>query len=135
MARAKITYRFNPRAMIGGLLALATILFSPWLIQPVWVIPLVLAWAAVGWLLGRNIQLLTRWLTLATHRREQVDRSAHAAFHTQAVSATRHGTGLLIYASILEDSIRVLPDHPLSGRIDQASWAALEREGAAQPAR
>ena len=119
-------------AAIGGLMSLAVVLFAPPVFLPAWVIPLVLAGGFFGWTVGasvRGLTRLTRWLTLPSERREALERAANAAFHTEAVAATRDGTGVLVFAGQLEDRIRVLPDYPLQGRIDQASWHAVEEVG------
>jgi putative membrane protein len=51
--------------------------------------------------------------------------AAEAAFCQEAVHATTARTGLLVYVSILEERVELLPDQGLLGKIPGAVWNDL----------
>ena len=113
---------------IVALSALLVILFSPLVIAPLWVVPLVLTGGLLGGLWGD-----TRWaIRLFTGRKRRDTQSlaaTQASFYEEGVSATREGTGLLLFCSLLEDRIELLVDHPLEGHAPGAEWGAVARIG------
>jgi putative membrane protein len=116
-------------AVVTGLLvavfALWVALFSPAVFSPLAIaveVPLVAALAA--WLSHRSPRLLLA-LTPAARVRRQVERAAADHFLREAVHGTRGRTGLLVYLSLLEESVALIADLGLEGRIPSATWTTV----------
>ena len=52
----------------------------------------------------------------------RVRQAADAAFRTERVGGTRDGTGILIFVSLAERRVVVLPDRGIAGRAPEGSW-------------
>jgi len=115
-------------AIVFSMIALVFVLFSPMVISPVWVLPVVFGAGGLGYLL-HGIPGLTKRLTTATRREKEVCDGAAASFHEQGISATQDRTGVLLYCSLLENRIELVVDHPLTGRAPGAEWGAIARLG------
>lgn len=81
-----------------------------------------------GWL-GRRFIPLTRFATSAERRLDQTHEAAFSCFVEQAVGATRSRTGVLVYVSLLEDLVWVIPDHGAAGAAALAEWDGLSKLG------
>ena len=77
--------------------------------------------AAAGWLLAR-IPVLARALIGGERIDERVRRRAESAFLAEGLAATASREGLLLFVSLFERRVLVLPDLGLRGRIPAASW-------------
>lgn len=109
-----------------AMLALLVALFAPSFFPPVAVaidIPLVFALAT--WLAHRTPALM-RAVVPSTRTRRQVDRAAAEHFLAEAVHGTRGRTGLLVYVSLLEERVALVPDLGLEGRVSGAAWAEVK---------
>jgi uncharacterized membrane protein len=62
--------------------------------------------------------------------RRAVAAAARLAFHDEALERTRHHTGVMVYASVLEDRVVVVVDRALEGRAPGAAWNRLNTVGA-----
>lgn len=103
-----------------GLLTLALALFSPLLVSPLLLaieLPLVVAVAA--WGVNRTPGLLRR-LIRRERAQKQVARAAAWHFVHEAVHGTRGRTGILVYVSILEERVTVVPDLGVAATAPQA---------------
>jgi len=101
---------------------LATLVYGPWLVDPAW-IPLDLAIPfAIGAFGANRSPRLLRLLTRAARQDRQVVTAAHAAFVEEQVHGTQRRTGVLVYVSALERSVRVVPDHGIEGRVPPGEW-------------
>lgn len=110
----------------GAALGLVLALFTPVEFHAAWIpVDLMLLFAALSWSV-RRLPWVLRHLASADRKADQVDRAANAAFHEEAVHATRDRNGVLIYLSLLEDEIRVLPDVGVAGHIPPAVLESLE---------
>ncbi len=108
---------------------LVVLLFVETEFHPVWIaaeIPLV--GAAAAWLVHRAPSVL-RLLTAASRRTHQVREAAHAVFHQEAVHGTRKRTGLLVYLSLLEERVELVPDAGLEAVVPGADWHAIRWSG------
>ena len=98
-----------------------------------------LAAAAIGWFLAH----LAPVERLLAGRREMDDATrdrALRAFHEHGLNRTEKGTGVLVFASLLERRAHVIGDHGIHAKMGEAEWQrALDRlvQGMAQgdPAR
>jgi putative membrane protein len=99
--------------LLGFLLALVTLLLLLFLPQSfallAFPIDVTLAFLAGAWL-GPRCPRLRRWLTPKAVRRANVHVCARAAFVDSAVHRLARRNGLLVYVSLLERAIEVLPD-------------------------
>lgn len=116
-------------AWIGGLLTLVVALFAPHDVHPATVVPNVVVVALLAGWLGHG-RIGARLLTTRRRRAEATLRGARACFMAQSVSGTRGRTGVLVYASELEDIVVVLPDGGAEGAAPEAEWAAVIESGA-----
>lgn len=123
---------------VGGAAAMATLLialFAPAAFPPLAVaieVPAVFAFAA--WLANRTPRLL-RALTPASRMRSQVERAAAEHFLAEAVHGTRGRTGLLVYLSLLEEAVALVPDLGLEGRLPSAWWSEVGWSEGGEPTR
>ena len=121
------SYRDVALAVGGGVawLALGFLLLSPWRFAPGWILlELPLLAAAAAWAASR-IPALLRLTTTSRRRAREVTRAARAAFQEHAVGSTRGRTGLLVYVSLLERRVVVLPDAGIRGVVPDGTWNAL----------
>lgn len=75
-----------------------------------------LSWFAGNWdplarfLVGRKaLDAMVRW-------------RAEVAFREQGLSRTRHGTGVLVFASLFEHEVVILGDEPVHRKLGQEAW-------------
>ncbi len=118
-----------PAAVLAAV-ALFGVLYLPISVPEPLVLPVVFVAGLGGILAGWRWPELVDWM--ATHDR-RVDRArarAKEAFVDEAVSATRERTGLLIFASLAERHVEVIPDHGLDGRIPRGEWNRLASDAA-----
>ncbi len=115
-------------ALVGAFAMLGLVLFGPSVVDPLWVLPnAVLAALLSGWV-GRS-RWGSRSLTSSSRRRRQAEHDARSCFVDQAISGTRARTGVLVYASVLEGLVLVVPDLGASGAAPQAEWEAVRKRG------
>ena len=107
----------------GGLVALLTLviaLFAPISLRPAAVaIEVPLAFTLAAWIAHRSPAVL-RALTPPHRMKRQVERAAAEHFLAEAVHGTRGRTGLLVYLSLLEERVAILPDLGLQGHVPLA---------------
>jgi putative membrane protein len=112
----------------GGIVAavatLAFLLYAPWAFSyEAFLVDPLLVGALAGWLVARTPRL-RRALSTAKLRTTQVTTAAHASFHEKEVGLTRRRTGMLVYVSLLERQLRVLPDRAIVEAIAPEAWQA-----------
>jgi len=118
-----------------ALLVLLIALFAPTTFRPIAVaVEIPLAFALASWLAHRTPGLM-RALVPAARRRKHVERAAAEHFLAEAVHGTRGRTGLLVYLSLLEEQVALVPDLGLEGRIPSAVWADLRWSTTGDPSR
>lgn len=119
--------------LLGGLAALVVTLFAPQEVHTATVVPnAVVIGLIVGWL-GRG-RPGTRLLSTARRRHDRCLQMARACFVAESISGTKGRTGVLVYASALEDLVLVLPDLGAEGAAPEVEWEELRRL-AAEPGR
>ena len=92
------------------------------------------AFALASWLAHRTPGLMRAFVP-AARRRKHVERAAAEHFLAEAVHGTRGRTGLLVYLSLLEEQVALIPDLGLEGRIPSAVWADLRWSTTGDPSR
>jgi putative membrane protein len=118
-----------------AMLVLLVALFAPTYFPPVAVavdVPLVFALAT--WLAHRTPALM-RAIVPTARMRKQVERAAAEHFLAEAVHGTRERTGLLVYVSLLEERVALVPDLGLSGRVPAATWTEIRWNETGDPSR
>jgi putative membrane protein len=111
----------------AAFLGLAAMLYGPVQHAELWVlIDVALLFGAGAWV-SSALPGLRRALTRPARRAEQVQGAAAAAFHDEEVWTTRARTGILIYASLLERAVVVLPDRGITRAVPAGSWNAALR--------
>jgi putative membrane protein len=108
--------------LFGLLLALGCLtwaLFSKTAVPPVSVIPGLLAFWIVGWMISRWSPALRRLLTSGARRERQADSEAQIAFLRSGVEDTRGRTGLLIHVSFLERRVTLVADRGIRAEFDR----------------
>ncbi|MEK7865525.1 MAG: hypothetical protein AAB434_02500 [Planctomycetota bacterium] len=116
-------------ASLFALFVLWALVFSVWEFDQ----DLLILWVVLAWLVGIG---LAKWrpvrarLLGARRRDRQVLLHARNAFHAAHVGGTRERTGLLVYASLEEDRVVLLPDYGIEGKVEPAAWTGiLDRVG------
>ena len=110
-------------ALLGAAAVTAVLLLSP---LPVTLgeLPLAqVAGAALGWALSW-LAPVERLLVGHHHLDEAVQVRALRAFHEHGLHKTAEGTGVLIFASLLEREAVVLGDHGIHARVGDGEWKA-----------
>jgi putative membrane protein len=82
------------------------------------------AGALAAWLVHRAPGLLRRLVSSARAER-QVERAASWWFLEEAVHGTRARTGVLVYVSLLEERVAVIPDFGLTAAVPEAMLRAV----------
>ena len=103
--------------MMGGLV-LSPFVFPDWSL-----LPAVIVAFAVGWGVSR-LSVVRRLLPRARARR-QVQEAARSAFMREHLGATKDRTGLLIYLSLREGEVAILPDYGVQALISDAHWNVI----------
>jgi putative membrane protein len=114
-----------------GAVAVAWLLFqgvdtSGWGAATRLTLPVVLALFVAGFILGSAAATWFPALKLPFIPRremeEELERSAAAAFQGLRVRGTGAGVGVLLYVSLLERRVRVLPDDPVAAKLGPDAW-------------
>lgn len=84
-----------------------------------------LAGAAAGWAVALALPAVRRLLVPAEVLDERVRQRARAAFLDEEVFRTRDRTGVLLFVSLLERRVLVLPDRGIAARIPPDEWDAV----------
>lgn len=109
-------------AILFGLGALTVILHSSWSFHEDLVVLDVVLFGLLGGLLSHRLDPMRRLLTTTRRRHAQVLAAARQAFVEEGVSATRERNGVLLYVSLLEREVEILPDLGLDGKVPRAEW-------------
>jgi len=118
-----------------AMLVLFVVLFAPAAFHPLAVaVEIPLAFGIAAWLAHRTPGLL-RALAPAARQRKQVERAAAEHFLAEAVHGTRGRTGLLVYLSLLEELVALVPDLGLEGRVPSALWSTVRWSATGDPSR
>lgn len=83
--------------------------------------------AVLGFALVPRVDTLRRRLLSRACRTSRVRTAAQATFHTRRVSATKDRTGVLIYLSLFEREVVVLPDVGIEAKAPETAWADVVR--------
>ena len=114
-----------------SLLMLLVLLFHPYPFEVEWMPANVLVAFAAGALLVGNVAALRRLFTSKHLLRENARMAARAAFYDMGISRTMGRTGILVYVSIFERRVEVVPDSAVKPDELGAEWgaavAALQR--------
>ena len=78
---------------------------------PAWQVGILVGGVVIGTVLASYWHGLRQVLVGSGIQREEVDRAATYVFATSGMTATRQGTGVLIYVSLFERRVVVLADH------------------------
>jgi len=105
--------------------SLVVLVLSPLNFHMYDIIPVVLVSFFLGYWLCRTLPGLCRLLTTRGRRKEQVRRASHRVFFEEGVSATRQRNGILVYLSIFERLVEIVPDAGIDGAIPRAEWHTL----------
>jgi putative membrane protein len=80
----------------------------------------------LGFVLGAALSAwappLRRWLTRTKTQRQAVRTAAHAAFHELGISRTSGRTGVLVFVSMLERRVHVVPDIGIDTQLLGEDW-------------
>jgi putative membrane protein len=118
-----------------AMLVLLVALFAPAAFHPVAVaVETPLAFALAAWLAHRSPGLL-KALAPEARSRKQVERAAAEHFVAEAVHGTRGRTGILVYLSLLEERVALVPDFGVEGRVPAAVWADVRWATVGDPSR
>ncbi|MCH9683593.1 MAG: hypothetical protein K0V04_19300 [Deltaproteobacteria bacterium] len=105
-------------------LALLYTLFAPHVFGLGWIALIVPASFAVGFAMSRALTGLRMWLAGSERVRAAVLTGARARFTELRISATRERSGVLVYVSLAERCVAVVPDVGVIARVPEKEWAA-----------
>lgn len=109
-------------ALVMVFATLAFILHSSFVFSPNTILLDVCLMGLLGWFCSGKSSFLRRLLTSRKRRLRQATHSAAQAFTEENVSATLHRSGILLYVSLLERELVVLPDIGVDARMPRAEW-------------
>jgi putative membrane protein len=113
--------------LFGGLVALVGLLFivfNPWTWHPANLLPVEMAVLFAIGTLGCSVSPpLRRLLTTGKRRQSQLREAAAALFVEEGVANTRARTGVLVYVSLLERQVEVIPDVGITGHVQPDVWS------------
>lgn len=102
---------------VAAWVVLVALIASPVLFSALWVpIEIAVTLAAVAWVAHRSPAVLAR-LVPGRRKKRQCLEAARVAFLEEAVDRTRSRTGVLVYLSMLERRVVVIPDAGVLGRV------------------
>lgn len=76
----------------------------------------------VGAWLAARIPLMRRLFLNVSQMQQRVEEAAQRVFYQQKLTSTRDATGILIYVSLFEQTVRVMGDDAISGKLDDTTW-------------
>jgi putative membrane protein len=112
-------------ASVVALAAAGVLLAIPWAIGEAWfLVDVGLTWLIAERLLRHRCAI--RALTRSTRRTAQVRAAAIAEFHRESVHGTPRRTGVLVYLSVLEARVEIVPDLGVEGAVPRGALATVE---------
>ncbi|MHC4779649.1 MAG: hypothetical protein ACYTFG_13830 [Planctomycetota bacterium] len=114
--------------IVVGLLALAFLIFSPFDFHPGLAFVDFLLAFLLGTLVCNRLDFLKGIVVGGKRREKNVDAGASISYMDEGVGATKERTGILLYASLFEKTVRILPDFGIEGKIGEAPWNEILRE-------
>jgi len=122
---AKITGAAVVSLPLALIAAFATSALLWWPGQVLWLfLVYCLLFFLMGLLLMRHPALL-RLFIRPERAAEEVERAAVAHFYAEGLQATRDGTGVLLYISVLERRVWILGDRGINERLSPQVWQAF----------
>ncbi len=121
----------------GAALALAMLVFLLFDAHPFdtnWMPVDVIVAFAIGAFASAELKSLRRALTPSRLLRESTSQAARAAFYELGISRTTGRTGVLVYVSMFERRVEIVPDIAVKPAELGAEWAAVEQALAASVA-
>jgi len=132
VAMAHVSGSYRDTDYLGGAslaaAGLLLMLFAPFYVSPILVLPYCAALFALGAVVCGRVDALRRLLTTAHRRAEQVRHGAHLAFQEEGMTATRERNGLMIYVSLFERGVEILPDLGIDGKVQRAEWNRIRHD-------
>lgn len=113
-------------ALAAALGVLAFVAWSPFLFAGALFPVYAGAAALLAGLIVRRSPSLIRCFAGSDRLRDQVREAAQAAFFQESVHGTQRRTGVLVYVSVLENRVEIVPDHGILGRIPGARFLELD---------
>ncbi len=104
------------------------LLFSPQVFNPYWICFAGVISFLFGFSIVELLPVLKRVLTKSKRKKHAVEVYARALFQKGAVYDTREHTGLLIFVSLLEQMVFLVPDKGLLLRIPEHIWEEISQE-------
>jgi putative membrane protein len=121
--------RWRSAIALAGLVLLADLAYRHlarfWLPWTADAASLALVGAGVLGFFAASFAPLRRTLVGRERMRLRVRRAAEAAFAAERVFETRDRTGILIFLSLLEHEVVVLPDTGIAAKAPEAAWAGV----------
>lgn len=124
LAAASGSYR-DVDYLAGASLAASSLafqLFAPVDVHPYLSLPYVICSFVIGAAISGRFATVRRLFSTERRRVAQAHLHALVAFQQEGVSATRERNGLLIYVSLLERTVEILPDLAIDGKVPRATW-------------
>lgn len=87
-----------------------------------WVLVVILLGFIIGTIIASVFPDLKLLFTSKKEMKEEVERSARVAFNQFRVRGTEGATGVLIFVSVYEQSVRVLGDDAINRKLKQQDW-------------
>jgi putative membrane protein len=73
----------------------------------------------------KRVNVFKRFFVTASDMKEEVEEAAINSFYHKDINQTADHTGILIYISLFEHKVRVIPDRGISAKVDSAVWQEI----------
>lgn len=114
-------------ALLGALLCLAVLLFSPWPFGTTWIFVDTVLGAALAGGFSAVTPSVRRWLTSNRALRSAVRTTALATFVEKGICETTQRTGILVYVSQLERRVELVADRGVLAAVGIPQWETATR--------
>ncbi|MHC5039391.1 MAG: TPM domain-containing protein [Planctomycetota bacterium] len=111
-----------------GLVALAFLIFSPWAFHPALAFVDFLLAFGLATLVCNRVSLLKGFVVRERRREKNVTAGSLISFVHEGVGATRERNGILVFASLFEGAVRILPDFGIEGKVGESEWNRILQE-------
>jgi putative membrane protein len=113
-------------ALVAAFATLAALLYTPWDFPLAWFLADPALAALVAFLAARSLPAAVRLGTRQSSRRERVERAAKALFVDKGIHRTSGRTGILVYVSLLERELALVPDIAVEPVAADDGWKRIE---------
>lgn len=93
-------------------------------VSPFILLSTIFIWLILGFMIA-SFGTVQRFFLLEDKIREEVRQRAYEVFITHRVHATENRGGILLFVSLMEHRVEIIPDIGYEGKVDGSDWSAV----------